>query len=76
MCASAFRALVNPYDLNDDRSVNIEDIAIASLAFGSYHGHPRWNPICDINGDDKVNLIDIGLIAKNLAKARAPFWLE
>jgi len=51
-------------DLNADGIVNIDDIAIWGLAFGSYPGHPRWNPITDINNDSKVNMVDGVLIAK------------
>jgi len=51
-------------DLNGDGKVNIEDIAIWGLAFGSHSGHARWNPNADINGDGKVDMIDGVLIAK------------
>jgi len=51
-------------DLNDDGTVNIDDIAIWGLAFGSYPGHDRWNSRADINEDSKVNMIDGVLIAK------------
>jgi hypothetical protein len=43
----------------------INDIRRAAKAFGSYPGHPRWDSVCDINGDYKVDMInDIRLIAK------------
>lgn len=52
-----------PGDLSRDYVIDIVDIAIAAKAFGSYLGHPRWNPIADINGDFKVNVIDVAAIA-------------
>jgi len=52
-------------DLNNDGKVDIQDIALAASAFGSYPGHPRWNPLADINKDGIVSIIDIVLIAKN-----------
>lgn len=55
-------------DLDNDGKVDIQDLAVAARAFGSYLGHPRWNPIADINRDDKVNIIDLVLIAKNFGK--------
>lgn len=55
-------------DINNDGIVNIKDIIIIAKAFGSYPGHPRWNPNADINRDEKVNIIDIGLIAKEFGK--------
>jgi hypothetical protein len=51
-------------DLNGDGEVNIEDIAIWGAAFGSSSGHPRWNPITDMNSDGKIDMIDAVLIAK------------
>lgn len=50
-------------DLNGDGIVNILDIAIVALAWGSYPGHPRWNPICDLDGNNAVNIIDITIVA-------------
>jgi len=57
-----------PGDLNGDGIVNILDLAIFGKAFGSYPGHPRWNPIADINKDNTTNIIDLVLIAKNFGK--------
>lgn len=53
----------NPYDLNLDRVVDIQDIAMVAYAFGSYPGHPRWNPDVDFNDDGKVDIRDLALIA-------------
>jgi len=55
-------------DVNNDNTVNILDCLIASSAFGSYPGHPRWNTQADINQDNKVDILDIILIAKNFGK--------
>lgn len=55
-------------DLNEDGVVNIKDIATAAIAFGTYPGHPRWNPIADLNQDDKIDIKDIALIARNFGK--------
>lgn len=58
----------SPVDLNADGKIDIKDIAITSSAFGSFPGHPRWNPICDLNNDNRVDIRDIALIAKNFGK--------
>jgi hypothetical protein len=55
-------------DLNGDGTVNIEDLFIAAEAYGSYPGHPRWNPQADINGDDEVDIMDLFLIAKHFGE--------
>jgi len=54
-----------PGDINGDRKVDIRDIAIVAAAFGSYLGHPRWNPIADINYDNKIDIRDIAFVAAN-----------
>jgi hypothetical protein len=51
-------------DLNGDGQVNIEDVAIWGLAFGSVPGHPRWNPIADVDDNEVINVIDAVLICK------------
>jgi len=57
-----------------DGKVDIRDVAMVALAFGSYPGHPRWNPNADITGsipgfpDNKVDTRDIALVAKNFGK--------
>jgi thermitase len=56
-------------DLNHDGEVDMKDVAPAAKAFGSYPGHPRWNPVTDINQDDNVDMKDISLIAKNFGKS-------
>lgn len=52
-------------DLNDDGEVDILDVAVAANSFGSSPGHPRWNPIADVNEDNVVDIRDLVTIAKN-----------
>lgn len=51
-------------DVNEDGTVNILDIALVAIAWGSYPGHPRWDPRCDLDGNEIVNIIDIALVAR------------
>jgi len=63
--------LMKPYrfgDLNDDKKVDIKDVATAALAFGSYPGHPKWNWVADVNYDNKTDIKDIALVASNFGK--------
>jgi len=55
-------------DVNGDNKVDIRDIAVAAVAFGSYTGHPRWNPQADINQDDRIDIRDLVQVAKNFGK--------
>jgi len=67
-------------DVNGDGKVDGKDIFYALVAFGSYGPdalypgspqHPRWNPLCDLNKDGKVNLMDFFIICMNFGKTKA-----
>ncbi len=53
------------YDLNNDGEVDIQDIAMAASAFGSYPGHARWDVSADFNDDERIDMRDLHLIAIN-----------
>lgn len=55
-------------DLDQDGFVTIADISVAAIAFGSFPGHPRWNPIADLNKDGWVDISDIAKIAFDFGK--------
>ena len=46
-----------------DIKVDIQDLARASGAFGSYPGHPKWNSIADVSGDYKVDIQDLARVS-------------
>jgi len=50
-------------DINGDGIINIIDIVIAALAFGSQPGDPNWNPDADLYVDGVINIIDLVVIA-------------
>jgi len=52
-----------PWDVNGDRKVDMIDLWLVALAYGSYPGSPTWDPRADVNGDEKVDMIDIWLVA-------------
>ena len=66
--AVAARALPKT-DLNGDRVVNIEDIAIVAIAYGSHPDHPRWNTDADIDSNELVNIIDLSMVAVDFGKS-------
>jgi len=51
-------------DVNGDGCVDIGDIAMAALAYGSYPCHPRWNNQADVNRDGRVDIQDLAVIAQ------------
>jgi len=54
-------------DFNGDGVVNIIDVSIVAVAFGSYPGHPMWNSGADLNNDGVVNMLDLRLVAEEMA---------
>jgi len=57
----------NP-DLNHDSLVNILDIAVLGIAYGSYPGHERWNVYADLDINEIVNTLDLDVAAKDFGK--------
>jgi hypothetical protein len=66
-----------PGDVDYDGIVNIQDVVIAALAFGSaaeddpatpWNETVNWNLNADLNGDGKVNIIDLVIIGVNFGK--------
>jgi hypothetical protein len=55
-------------DANNDGIVNIIDMSIVSHAYGSYPGHPNWDPRADLNNDEKVSILDMSIVSKNYGK--------
>jgi hypothetical protein len=62
------------YDLNRDNKVDALDLSVALLYFGYTLGDPNWGALvkvkdsrggditpvmCDVNGDDKVDMLDL-----------------
>jgi len=55
-------------DLNADGTINILDISVVAMAFGSTPEDPNWNIIADLNNDQIVNILDISTIAMEFGK--------
>jgi len=51
-------------DINGDGHVNLLDIYLMAKAWGSYPGHPRWDPRCDLDMNGVINLLDVILVAR------------
>jgi hypothetical protein len=60
-----------PGDVNGDGIVNVLDLTIVSLSFGSFIGEPDYNPQADLNHDGIVDMKDLSTVAINLGKTRS-----
>ena len=55
-------------DVNGDDLIDMRDISETASAFGSYPGHPRWNPDVDLNRDGLVDMRDLAMVASLFGK--------
>jgi hypothetical protein len=53
------------YDVNGDGKIDLKDVYRVAKAYGSYPGHPRWDPACDFNKDNMVDLKDYYPVCKH-----------
>ncbi len=50
-------------DVNDDGAINILDLALIAISYGSKMGGPGYNVSHDLNADGKVTILDLALAA-------------
>ena len=55
-------------DVNEDNQVNVIDLTIVSLAYGTMTGEPGYNPVADINKDGFVEMRDLVIVAYYLGE--------
>jgi len=63
-----FRPPPIPGDVNDDGIVDIMDVLIVGLAFGSKPGDPNWNPIADLYPDNLIDVMDLVIVGVNFGR--------
>jgi subtilisin family serine protease len=56
-------------DANGDGSVNITDLSLLELAYGSTSTSANWNLACDFNRDNKIDVTDLFILGKNYGKS-------
>jgi len=57
-----------PGDIDLDYLVNIVDISIVAIAYGTRPGDSEWNPITDMDRNRWINIVDISMVAVNYFK--------
>jgi hypothetical protein len=55
-------------DVNGDGTVNMRDINQLVLVFRSYPGHPKWDPLNDLDRNGIIDMRDITLCILNFGK--------
>lgn len=64
-----FGGMHNPGDINGDDKVDIFDVVIVAVAFGSRIGDPYWDSRADINGDGLVDIFDMVIVALHFGES-------
>ncbi|HAP32478.1 MAG TPA: hypothetical protein DCQ14_05435 [Firmicutes bacterium] len=59
-------------DINNDGRIELADLAILSLAYGTAPGMANWDLHADLNGDGQVNMADLAILTGNYTKSGAP----
>jgi PKD repeat protein len=52
-------------DIYPDGFIDVMDLLVAAAAYGSYPGHPKWNPSADIDKNNFVDVMDLLIIASH-----------
>lgn len=55
-------------DTNTDGKIDIRDITMVAVAYGSKPGDLNWNVVADIDSNGWINIVDIALVAKDYGK--------
>ena len=61
-----------PGDVNGDSKVNLQDLVLLALAYGSKPGDLNWNPYADIDGNGDVDQADLAILTENYGKLHNP----
>lgn len=56
--------IIMPGDLTGDAEINMRDIGLVAVAFGTFPDSPNWNPKADIIDDDQINMKDISYVSR------------
>jgi len=55
-------------DINGDGVIDIYDLTIAGMAYGSFEGDLRYDPEADLNKDGHIDMRDLAVIGRNYGK--------
>jgi peptide/nickel transport system substrate-binding protein len=55
-------------DVNQDGTVDAQDLTELNDAYGSTPGTQHWNPACDLNDDNKVDAMDLFILGRNYGR--------
>jgi hypothetical protein len=60
-----------PGDASCDGRVDVKDVMIVVMVYGTSAGVPSWNRLVDLNEDGRVDVRDVGLVCANYGRTYA-----
>lgn len=55
-------------DINNDGRIDLNDLALLSLAYGTSPGDEHWDPRADLNRNGRVDAADLNILTRNYGK--------
>jgi hypothetical protein len=68
LTSDEFMLTTKTIDLNKDGTVNILDISIVAIAFGTKEGEDYYNVLADLDKNNEVNILDVSIVAMDYGK--------
>jgi len=59
----------HPWDLNHDNTVNILDLIIVAMHFGTHEGEAGYDAGVDLNNDGEINILDLIIVAMHFGES-------
>ncbi len=56
-------------DINNDNRIDLTDLALLSLAYGTTAGDEHWDPRADLNSNNRVDNTDLTILTRNYGKS-------
>ena len=56
------------WDLNSDNVINVLDLIIVAMHFGSYNGDENYLKKADLNSDNVINVLDLIIVAMHFGE--------
>ncbi len=56
-------------DINKDNRIDLKDLALLSLAYGTTAGDEHWDPRADMNSNNRVDITDLTILTRNYGKS-------
>ncbi|MCD6573242.1 MAG: right-handed parallel beta-helix repeat-containing protein, partial [Thermoplasmata archaeon] len=58
----------HPWDLNNDKTVNVLDLIMVAMHFGSHEGEAGYDAGVDLNNDKEINILDLIIVAMHFGE--------